>query len=495
MNMRGSSLLAVFLLILTALCGCQGVARPTVAPTLTPILLVSPTEPAEPTAYPTETPIPVALVPEATVMPTPSVTAPPTQAIRRVMALGVRQTLVLRAEPRANTAAVAQVPGSEVLWAEGRSADGKWLWVAFGDAGAHGWLFAADAKAFGDMTGLPTVKLVAEVVPTATSAPGIAAAPARGSLSAPRLTGKIAFQTAIGGDIYLVNADGSGLRKLTTGLDPSLSPDGKRLVFARWGSPHGVFVLDLDTGEERRLATANLPRDPAWSPDGSQVAFLHVLRTKECRATPFGCLTDAELRARLGGKDCIDTPMGRYCITDFRLEQINQIGIAQVGSDGQGWLDVSSASDAQSLEWRPRQDELLYRGDGGLQIAVPGGAPRPLVEEASYSSPAWSPDGQRIAVQVHLADHSDLFLLDAAGQVIQRLTAPPDALSRAPDNVAAAWSPDGRFILFLSNRDGAWRLYRMNADGSGQAPFLAAVLKGISFKYDFSAERVATWSP
>jgi len=61
--------------------------------------------------------------------------------------------------------------------------------------------------------------------------------------------------------------------------------------------------------------------------------------------------------------------------------------------------------------------------------------------------------------------------------------------------VAATWSPDGRTILFLTDRDGAWRLYRMNADGSNQRPFLPTVLRDIPLAYDFSAERVASWGP
>ena len=387
---------------------------------------------------------------------------------------------------------VAQVPGTQVLWIEGRNADGKWLWANYGDAGGRAWLPAADAKLFGDAAGLPVVALTAARARRLSPQPS-QPSPPRAAPPAPRLPGQLAFQTALGGDIYLVNADGSGLRRLTDGLDPALSPDGTRLAFARWGSPHGVFVLDLRTGEERRVATANRPRNPTWSPDGGKLAFIHVAHMIECRQTPFGCLSDGEIRARLGGQDCVDTPTGRYCIADFPLSQAEVAGIAQVGADGQGWLDIAATTDAQSLVWHPQRDELLFRGGGGLQIAMPEGAPRPFVQDADVSSPAWSPDGQRIAVQVRLHDHSDIFLLDAAGGTRQRLTVPPEGSARAPENVAPAWSPDGRSILFLSNRDGAWRLYRMNADGSGQAPFLPGVLKGVSFRYDFAAERVATW--
>ena len=96
-----------------------------------------------------------------------------------------------------------------------------------------------------------------------------------------------------------MNADGTDLRRATDGIDPVLSPDGTQLAFPRWSSPAGVFVLDLRTGEERRVATVDRPRSPIWSPDGSKLALTHVTKSTECRATPFGCLSDDELRVAL----------------------------------------------------------------------------------------------------------------------------------------------------------------------------------------------------
>ena len=411
------------------------------------------------------------------------------------MALGTRLTLALRAEPRANAAVVAQVPGAQAFWAEGKSGDGRWLWVTYGEKGARGWLPAADVRLLGEAAGLPVTQQVA-AAPTAKPAPvaGKSAAPGRAAAPAARQPGKLVFQTAIGGDIYLVNADGTGLRRVTDGIDPILSPDSAQLAFARWSSPAGVFVLDLRTGEERRITTVNRPRSPVWRADGGELAFTYVVRSTECRATPFGCLRDDELRARFRGQDCLDTPYGRFCIGDFPMSQIDQIGVARVGADGQGWRDVVSETDAQSLTWYPRRDEFLFRSADGLQAISADGKPQQLVHNLDLNSPAVSPDGQRIAVQMHLHDHKDIFLLDAAGQIVQRLTTPPYGGGHAPDNVAPAWSPDGKTILFLSNRDGgAWRLYRMNPDGSDQAPFLPGVLKDIPFRYDFAAERVVSW--
>ena len=86
------------------------------------------------------------------------------------MALGTRLTLVLRAESHANAAVVAQVPGAQAFWAEGRSADSRWLWVTYGDQGAHGWLAATDARLLGEAAGLPVTLQVA-AAPAAKPAP------------------------------------------------------------------------------------------------------------------------------------------------------------------------------------------------------------------------------------------------------------------------------------------------------------------------------------
>jgi len=492
------------MLTLVVLSGCQALAQPTALPTPTPIRLApdATATPAPPTpaaaATPTEalpSPAPTERTADASAGATQTISTTVTLPQERMMALGTRLTLALRAEPRANAAAVAQVPGAQAFWAEGRSADSRWLWVTYGEGGAHGWLAATDARLLGEVSDLPVVQQIATppTVPAAAAA-GKSAAPGRAATTAPRLPGKLAFQTAVGGDIYVVNADGTGLRRVTDGIDPILSPDGTQLAFTRWGSPHGVFVLDLRTGEERRIATVNRPRSPTWRADGGELAFAHVTKSTTCRATPFGCLSDNELRKRFGGKDCLDSPYGRFCISDFPVSQIDQIGVARVGADGQGWQDVVSETDAQSLTWYPRRDEFLFRSAGGLQMIGADGRPQELVHNVDLNSPAVSPDGQRIAVQMHLHDHKDIFLLDAAGQIVQRLTSPPYGGGHAPDNVAPAWSPDGKTILFLSNRDGgAWRLYRMNADGSDQAPFLPGVLKDIPFRYDFAAERVVSW--
>jgi Tol biopolymer transport system component len=66
--------------------------------------------------------------------------------------------------------------------------------------------------------------------------------------------------------------------------------------------------------------------------------------------------------------------------------------------------------------------------------------------------------------------------------------------AQAWNNAAPAWSPDGTQIAFITDRNGSYEIWVMNADGSNQHPLLAAAaLGGLQIKYDGVDERVISW--
>ncbi len=175
---------------------------------------------------------------------------------------------------------------------------------------------------------------------------------------------------------------------------------------------------------------------------------------------------------------------------------IDLTGIAQVDLNGNGWQDFPTPSDAQSPSWRPNGKDVLFRGSNKLQLTAPGSQQAvDIVADQWWGSPSWSPDGTKFVAQKRIHDHTDIGLFDSSGKLIKFLTAPPSRCGAARTTSRPRGRPTARRILFLTDREaeGVWKLYRMNADGTGQAPFMPNVLKNVTFKYDFAAERVASW--
>ncbi len=317
---------------------------------------------------------------------------------------------------------------------------------------------------------LPTLTLP---LPTATPAPTGTATPLPPTATpTPRYTGKLVFQTALGGELYVVNADGSGLRRLTDGIDPNWSPDGKQVAFTRYRNPRGVWVINADGSGARQVFAWNEARWPSWSPDGSRILFTrqHGGQAEKTRCF-FG--------------HCFTIPGQLH----WRLAVVNV-------NDG-SFNEPPSPLLSLSPDWSPGGGRLVYAGEHGLVVQnLDGSNVYGITSDADDIDPVWSPDGKRVAFTHRQHDHWELYVVGAGGANLVRLTdTPPHPDGTAASSVAAAWSPDGKYIAFYTDRagNGQWEIWVMKADGSEEQPMFGKALAGLKLSYSFDGDRALSW--
>ncbi len=289
------------------------------------------------------------------------------------------------------------------------------------------------------------------------------------------LEGRFVFQVASGGDIYVVDADGSNLTHLTQGMDPAWSPDGSKIAFARWTTPWGIYVMNADGGDDTLVFSSSVARSPVWSPDGTLIAFYFET---EGWTSPW--------------KECLEG-YGCFTLVPPMLQQEWHLGVVDVAD---GYLHQPYCDRfAFSPTWSGNGEWLVYDGDHGLSLTtVEGPHNRSISDNVHDQFPVASPDGNHIAFQHWQHDHWEIHAMNADGSGRQALTRSSPLLEKRPHNVSPAWSPDGQQIVFLSDRGGEWEFYVMDADGSQQRPILGEVTRQLGLHYNGVHERVISWT-
>jgi Tol biopolymer transport system component len=237
------------------------------------------------------------------------------------------------------------------------------------------------------------------------------------------------------------------LTQLTTGAGveewPAWSPDGTRLAYvAELDGFRQLFVRTLASGEERRVTHG--PHDdiqPAWSPDGTRLVFV--------RATADS--------GKLAPSD----------INGWYFEG-GDVWSVDLGSGREAPL----VSNAFGPAWSPDGARLAFDASwaGPRRIWISDGAgrnPRQLTSDSSeaviHAGPRWSPDGRRLVFRRIDKTDSDIMTAEVASDATTRVT------HDASIDLDPAWSPDGRWIYFASNRGGGINVWRIAVGAAGQA--------------------------
>ena len=256
-------------------------------------------------------------------------------------------------------------------------------------------------------------------------------------------------------EVYVVNAEGSGLRRLTRtpGSDSGFtwSPDGRKIAFLRL-RPQGassshwdVYVMNPDGSGERRLSrNAAYTRNLAWSPDGRKVAFLSR-RWRDDNSRLYVVNADGSgLRSLTLAPDRESVftwfPDGRIAFSRDRNSELYVMN-----ADGSGLRRLKHFPESNSaFSWSPDGRKVAFERDGSIYVMNADG--RGQQRLALGGGPLWSPDGKKIAYSRTLRNgvgsfpyarsNSDIFVMNVDGTQQHNVTR-----SRRWDDCCVAWSP------------------------------------------------------
>jgi Tol biopolymer transport system component len=213
-------------------------------------------------------------------------------------------------------------------------------------------------------------------------------------------------------DLFVMNADGSGVRQLThTPADegyPSFSPDGTQIAFDSDG-PDGnfdIYVMNADGSNVRRLTT-DPGRDlsPAWSTDGKRIAFM---------------------------SDRIAKP---------------EFDVYEMQADGSGQERMTTGATNWFPQYSPDGTRLAFHVGRDVQVLdlKSRALTRLTSDPANGMYPSWSPDSRRLAFMSWRNGPTQLFTMQADGSDQQMLVSMPSGSAIDP-----RWSPDGTRIVFMA---------------------------------------------
>lgn len=235
------------------------------------------------------------------------------------------------------------------------------------------------------------------------------------------------------------------------------------------GTARELFVMDYDGYEPRQLtADGFLNLMPRWSPDRRFLIFT-AYRNRNTQDIDMIELATGKrwTIVSLGGLNITPalSPDGNFLAFSSSHEGNSELYRLDTRTKALVRLTVNASGDL-SPTWSPSGRELAFTSDrsGGPQIflmSADGSNVRRLTFEGDYNAaPAWSPRGNWIAYVCRTPRKEyKLCLITPDGQKRVQLTSGPGV------DDSPSWSPDGRHIAFSSTADGKSHIYIINADG------------------------------
>jgi Tol biopolymer transport system component len=252
--------------------------------------------------------------------------------------------------------------------------------------------------------------------------------------------GSIAFVSARrgDGDIFVMDADGSGVLDVTNDpapdRDPSWSPGCGQIAFSSSRNGDGdIFVMDADGTSVKALTSgAGNDTQPTWSPDGSKVAFTS---DRTGNRELFVMDADGKHQTQITDNAWVDqqpdwSPDGTKLVFASNRDDVMQV--FTIWPDGTHLKQITSGLKANDQPtWSPDGSRIAFvsRSSGTPQIwivnAKGGGRVRVSTGDKSDSHPSWSPNGMRLTYASNVSGVRQIWTITTGGKSATKLTKNP----------------------------------------------------------------------
>ena len=313
-------------------------------------------------------------------------------------------------------------------------------------------------------------------------------------------------------DLCVMDTEGHHIRHIlqpdlpTRIFHPSWAPDSNHILYKQGSRDRsGIFTIDDNGNNAINILKEPFGFLPAWSPKRNQIGYLDLVVTIHLPQNPLQIymmdLTKENVIALTSGGDEERIPLAWHPdgqkILFVMLSLVGsetQSDIFVMDNNGENIINLTQTPEVEmSASWSPDGGQIVFDrlvGEGEVAIFImeaDGQNPQRLTFEPGLNfTPSWSPDGNKIAFLSDRNGASRIYTMDTNGQNVQQIAHNQREIDGPP-----VWSPDGRGLAFMSQDNQGWGLYVTDPQGHNEN----LIVRSNSFSLSVLVWNRPTWSP